>query len=379
MTNATKVPLPQNAKSNPDHKDSRSQLDKQRRRLAFALIAVLLLVFAGTGTFFYIKTFILPHKHLVVRVNDVRYTLGDMLVLVRVKQKQVESRGQVFDLTTAMFQTLQDLVQNEIIKQRAPEFGLSVSEEEIDEFIRMSHSDRTGETTGDVAAQFEREFQERYRAYLNEIQISESEHRELTGQQILRAKMKSFLAKGVPTVTEQVHLHRIVITTQDESDIMNIKFKDAVSRATTTEELQEAYELIAREFSRDKLGLAQNGGDLGWVPRGVLLEQEYAFFDLPIGELSRPTTLAESPDVLVYFMVSERDDAHKLDPEARRALADKVLDDWLNEERQSSDVYSRFDSHIYEWMVNELGLTTIEQPTSDSGTDVPGLDSIIVK
>ena len=78
-------------------------------------------------------------------------------------------------------------------------------------------------------------------------------------------------------------------------------------------------------------------------------------------------------------MVSERDDAHKLDPEARRALADKVLDDWLNEERQSSDVYSRFDSHIYEWMVNELGLTTIEQPTSDSGTDVPGLDSIIVK
>lgn len=379
MTNDTKVPLPQNAKSNKGHRNSHSQLGKQRRRLAFALIAVLLLVFAGVGAFFYIETFISPHKHLVVRVNDVRYTLGDMLVLVRVRQKQVESRGQTFDLTTEMFQMLQDLVQNEIIKQRAPEFGLSVSEKEVDTFIRMSHSDKTGETTGDVANQFEREFQERYRAYLNEIQINESEHRELIRQEILRAKMKSFLGKGVPTVTEQVHLHRIVLSTQDEADIMNIKFKDAVSRTTTMEELQAAYGLIAREFSRDKLGLAQNGGDLGWVPRGVLLEQEYAFFDLPIGELSRPTTVVDSPDVLVYFMVSERDDAHKLDSAAKRALMDKVLDDWLNEERQSSknDVYSRFDSHVYEWMVNELGLTTIEQPTSDS--DVSKLDSIIKK
>ena len=104
-----------------------------------------------------------------------------------------------------------------------------------------------------------------------------------------------------------------------------------------------------------------------------MTEQEYAFFDLAIGELSRPTTVVESPDALIYFMVSERDEAHKLDPEARRALMDKVLDDWLNEERQANDVYSRFDSHVYAWMVNELGLTTIEQPTSD--VDVPGFNS----
>ena len=70
-----------------------------------------------------------------------------------------------------------------------------------------------------------------------------------------------------------------------------------------------------------------------------------------------------------FFMVSERAPARELSPASRDALKVRALQDWLNEERKNYDVWSKFDSYIYNWMIEQLQLTTSSTPearTSDN-------------
>ncbi|MEE8146283.1 MAG: peptidylprolyl isomerase, partial [Longimicrobiales bacterium] len=124
-----------------------------------------------------------------------------------------------------------------------------------------------------------------------------------------------------------------------------------------------AFREIVREFSRDDPEIVRRGGDLGWMPEGVLDDYDRVYFDLPAGELSENTPDADSPQTrLLMFMVSERDEARPVDPRDLEALKDGALQDWLNKERRNHDVYSVFNSDVYDWMIRQLHLTTTRTP-----------------
>ena len=48
----------------------------------------------------YVIAFVLPPRELVVRVNDVKYTRGDLVELVRIKQRGAEFAGGSIDSST---------------------------------------------------------------------------------------------------------------------------------------------------------------------------------------------------------------------------------------------------------------------------------------
>ena len=344
------------------HRASRNQRDVKKRRLALGLIGLMLLAIASIAIAGYVVIFVLPSRELIVQVNDVKYTRGDMVKLIRINQKGAEFLGGQFDATNDIFQTLQTFVENEIIAQSAPGLGISVSDEEIDREVRRIFAPRGASADTLDSAQSEREFKEIYSSYLNAIQYSEDEHRQLTRRSILREKVRLFIGESVPNVGEQVHLHRLVMLPDDEIDIMLVKLKDFIGDAKDPESLQDAFKAVVREFSRDAQELVRLGGDLGWVPRGVVDDYERIFFSLEVGEISELIPSVDNTREFFFFFVSEKDSARELTPASIDALKTKALQDWINEQRGKFDVYSKFDSEIYSWMLEQLGLTAAPQP-----------------
>ena len=365
MAEETRDALSQGVSADRRHRAFHNQRDVKKRRLALGLIGLMLLAITGIAVAGFVVIFVLPSKELIVRVNDVTYSRGDMVKLIRVSQKGTEFLGGQFNATDDIFKTLQLFVENEIIAQSAPGLGINVTDQEVEFDIISKFGPRGASAATLDSAQSRREFNENYSSYLNAIQYSEDEYRKLTRRSILREKVRLFIGESVPNVGEQVHLYRLAMTPDDEVDIMLVKLKDAIDRlddAKDSELLQQVFKDIVREFSKDNPELVRIGGDLGWMPRGVMDDYERIFFDLEVGEISELISGIVNPSEYFFFFVSERDNAREITPGKLDALKTKALQDWVNEQRDKFDVYSKFDSEIYEWMLEQLGLTAPPQP-----------------
>ena len=278
---------------------------RRRQRLAIGIIGALLLVVVGIVVAGYVIIFVLPPRVQVVRVDDVSYTRGDMVKLLRVRQAIVRAKGGQFDSSEDVFMALQIVVENEIVAQVAPRFGISVTRQELDDAIRSIMAPKSFDSQGKDDDQVEREFREQYGSYLNSIQASESEHRDLVRNSILRDRVRQLVGDQVPMVAEQVRVHRIaMVPKEDEVDIMQTKLEDAIGGNKSPENIRAAFQAITKEFSRDPQA-AQNKGDLGWVPLGIYDEYDYRFFDLEVGELSTAVPNRGDPSQSYFFMVSE--------------------------------------------------------------------------
>ncbi len=334
--------------------------DRGTRRVAIGVISFLVVLVLGLLVAGYVVVFVRPPGELVIRVNEVTYSRGDMVKLLRVRQRGVEFLGGTFNAGTDIFQALQLMVENEIITQAAPRLGISIPEAEVDREIKSILS---SSPIGRTKDQLEKEFRERYRNYLNAIQISRAEYSDLVRRSLLRERLRQYVGESVPNVAEQVHVYRLVLDPGDELDIIRTRYEDAKGVSSDPITLARAFMEIVREFSRDDPEIIRRGGDLGWMPKGVLKDYDYVYFDLPAGELSQDTSDVDAPQGrLLLFMVSERQDARPVDPQDLEALKEGALQDWLNKERQNHDVYSIFDSEVYDWMIRQLGLTTTRTP-----------------
>ena len=339
---------------------------KKRQRLVISSMAISILIVIFVFLIGYVIAFVMPPRQLVVRVNDIEYTRGDLLELVRIEQKTTEFMGGGFTASKEVFASLQQTVENEIIKQISPSHGIVISEEQVDSIIDVMMRPSDNQSLGKSEEQISRETSERYLSYLNTLQISEQKHRSIIRHNALRETFRQYIGDSVPYVAEQVNVYRIIIPITSEMEIMVIKFEDATRDISDPDELKEAYKLIVREFSRDNPEILRLGGEIGWVPRNVLLDVEYLFFDLEPGQLSEPVPDPNNNSQLMFFMISDREKARGLTPETRDELKTTALQDWINTERKAHDIYAVFNSDIYNWIFAQLRLTTIEPtPTPD--------------
>lgn len=344
---------------------SRVQQIQRRRRVAFAVIAVLLLVIVvgviGVG---YTLVFVLPPQERVVSVNDVTYTRGDMVKMLRIRQRLIEDSGQRIDTSTDIFQALQLIVENEIISQSAPSIGITVSDEEVDQQIQATIIFQAGGgLAGKSEEQLDREFKELYGNFLNSSQISEDEHRDIVRRTLLREKVRQYVGESVPGVAKQYHVYRLAVNQEDEIDIMFTKYKDYVKNSDDPLLLHEAFKAITREFSREAPELVRRGGEVGWVPLGVLEDYDDVIATVEVGELSDPIPNRDQRQQAFIFMVSEIDELRELAPVNHEALKTRALERWINEQRREHDVYAVFNSDIYAWMIQQLGISTAITPS----------------
>jgi parvulin-like peptidyl-prolyl isomerase len=336
------------------------------------IISILVLIVTAIIVAGYVMKFVLPPRQLVVRVGEVSYTRGDMVKLLRLQQATLQATGQNISSTDDVFAALQTIVENEMISQAAPRLGISVTREQLDAQIRFVMAPSEAESLGKTEAQVRREFEERYRQYLNFTQVSKDEHRELVRKSILRERVRQFVGDSVPAVDEQVYLHRMLMTAGDEVDVMQTRYADAVALEKSPDYLRAVFKALAREFSSDA-DTIQAGGDFGWLPLGVDEDYEQRFFDLEVGELSELTTNFDNPQQFYFFMVSERSGSRPLSAQNMDTLKTRALQTWLNEERANHEIYAVFNSEIYGWIFQELRITSTITPTPAPPSPFTGL------
>jgi peptidyl-prolyl cis-trans isomerase C len=134
------------------------------------------------------------------------------------------------------------------------------------------------------------------------------------------AWMRDQIVASVPETTEQVHILQILVPTSTEAE-------QVYSRLQAGEDFLDVvldYDPVTK-------------GDLGWFPRGFLDEPkiEEAAFALQPGQYSQ--VIQDEVGYHILYML-ERDPAHRLQPDARRALQVETVQDWLQQRREQSDI-----------------------------------------
>jgi parvulin-like peptidyl-prolyl isomerase len=134
------------------------------------------------------------------------------------------------------------------------------------------------------------------------------------------AWMRDKIISNVPSTAEQVHVQQILLYNEGTAQSFLIQ-------------LNGGADFNELAFEADPI----TRGDLGWVPRGYLLDAKFeeVAFSLAVGQHS---------DVIVtdvgfhIVRVLERDPARPLSPDASLALQELALKNWIEERRQQADV-----------------------------------------
>jgi peptidyl-prolyl cis-trans isomerase C len=137
---------------------------------------------------------------------------------------------------------------------------------------------------------------------------------------VAAAWMRDQVIGAVSGTTEQVHARQILLYNLEEANEVLARLEAGADFAT-----------LAAEYEPQTLG------DLGWFPRGYLLQAALteAAFSLELGEYSQ---VIETPIGFHLLQVIERDPQRPLSPEARRVLQAQALQEWLDSRRAQSEI-----------------------------------------
>ena len=93
---------------------------------------------------------------------------------------------------------------------------------------------------------------------------------------------------------------------------------------------------VAKQYSEDTATKDQ-GGDLGWVARGMLtdLSAENELFNIPAGKLSQQHN---GLTVTTWYKVIEKSDSRDLDDTQKKTISDNAYMYWLNQQKKAHDV-----------------------------------------
>jgi len=297
---------------------------RKQRWTAFIIASVvIILILIIVGVSYYFSENAEYHRLTIITVDDIPIRMDYFLMKTRLAGAD----------PMAMMAAL---THEQIIKLEAPKYVAEVSPEDVDQELRRI-------ARGESETISESEFKAWYRQLLNENDLSDSEYREIVATSLLTARLHEYLAERVPTVANQIHLHSVVLSTEEMEEIWG-KWEEGADTDTLTRELWQ------NKQSEGKIN------DHGWVPREVL---PYGFdevaFNLAIGDISEPLEyLGEDPtsDESSYYllMVSEKADARELEENSLQVLKAQALDDWLVEEEKLHNIEWNFNSETYAWI-----------------------------
>ena len=110
-----------------------------------------------------------------------------------------------------------------------------------------------------------------------------------------------------------------------------------VSNEDAARQVAEQLDAGARFADLAVLYDPNTGGELGWFPRGYLLEPELeeAAFSLEPGQFSDVIQTEVGYHIL---LVVERDPQHQLSPDAYLVMQENALQSWLAQKRAESDI-----------------------------------------
>lgn len=252
-------------------------------------------------------------------VNGEPITLAEFeQELIRFEAAQAAMGSDVANQSGYQQQVLDKMIEDELVRQRAADQGVSVSPEEVDAEI----NDMIAETG-----------EEYFTSWLNLNLYTEEEFREYIRQDLLFRRLIQPVIDSVPESAEHVRARHILVNSRE----------DATAVLTRLENGEDFGELAA-QFSVD-VTTRDNGGDLGWFPRGGLTvpQVEEAAFSLETGQRSG---IIESAWGFHIVEKLEVDPNRTIGQETRNRIISRTVEEWRRDLRESASVEQIIDLPI---------------------------------
>jgi parvulin-like peptidyl-prolyl isomerase len=212
-------------------------------------------------------------------------------------------------LAQARRQVLEQMIDQELIRQAAVEMGISISDEELESSIEGIIEQSGGE--------------DGFNESLQATGTTYDDFRQMLLDQLLSEAVYSSVTASISSVAEQVHARHILLPTRERAD-------EVLARLQAGEDF--AY--LAREYSED-ISSRETGGDMGFFPRGVMPpEVEEVAFGLEAGDMSG---IVESQFGFHVIQVLERDE-REIAVEVFENLRQQTFMQWLQDQRESASI-----------------------------------------
>ena len=265
----------------------------------------------------------------ILEVNDVSVSQSEYTSILKSQRLYAQSYGGSFNPGVAPYELMQNLAQNELIRQAAPREGLSVTEQEIEaEILRRLVPGAEGQP---IEGQVRRDYEAAVSNYLSTTQLSFDTYKSLVEIDLMRNQLRERLGRDIQLVQPHAEVHMI--------QIADIAVTDQVESALNASDADFAK--IALQFSVDQESRA-NGGRLGWIPRTAHLRYDNFLFGLDVGELSQPIQAEDGE----YYVVRL---TRRIDVETAELHAIKVPD-----VRTARDVRDQLEAARFEDLSAEI-------------------------
>ncbi|MCX7680882.1 MAG: SurA N-terminal domain-containing protein [Anaerolineae bacterium] len=263
-------------------------------------------------------------------------------------------------------QTLEQMIQEELIRQEAKRRNITVSREELQETIEQYFGYQrnpptpvplpTETTPVTVSAALtptatppptptpvtEQEFQRRYDEFLKalrELKISERQYRSWIEASLLFDKVREQFHAEAPTTAEQVKLRYISVGSEEQA-------KELIARLDAGEDMQAIIDAAQQSSESEEEGGAGGteteeagndlyGHELDWYPKSILVnyfnqEVADAAFTLEIGVHSQPIMVGGR--YLIIEVLGR--EVRELDAFSRQQLGENTFQEWLKTQQE---------------------------------------------
>ncbi len=257
---------------------------------------------------------------LVAQVNGVGIPLSEYTEFLRLRLDSLASQYMIDWaeegieplLRDVESQVLEQLIELELMAQQAEAQGVYLDEVEVAGFMRevqQSIIEGAGYAT--------------WEEYQETLELSDEAFERIIRQSLLTQYLMDLQGANIETVVDQVHARHILVN--DEALAQEI-----------LERLAEGDDFggLATTYSEDTYS-AQQAGDLGWFPRGVMVPAfEDVAFALEAGEISGIVT---SDYGLHIIQVLEKG-PHELDPYFLTQFQQQAFVEWLDSVRLEAEI-----------------------------------------
>ena len=243
---------------------------------------------------------------LAAIVNDEWITEEEFLAEVDRYLASQQAMGNDVSTDAAAQIVLDDLIAQVLLAQAARAAGFEITEADLG-----SRVDALASAVGGVDA---------FIAWQSDHGYTDESFRSALKRAAEAAWMRDKIITGVPGTAEQVHAQQILLYNEDAAR----KVADQLSAGANFADLAVLYE-------------PNTGGELGWFPRGYLLEPELeeAAFSLEPGQYSDVIATEVGYHII---LVAERDPQYPLSPDAYLVMQENALKNWLAQRRAESDI-----------------------------------------
>jgi parvulin-like peptidyl-prolyl isomerase len=361
--------------------------DEERNRrllIGLAAVAAIIILLVGAGL---LQELVIKPSQPIATVNQAR--ISSQAYKKRVLFDWYQASDQVQDPQGSSVQVLDQMIDEELIREQARQRGLTVSPEEVTEYIEKQFGYLRNPPTTTPAPEIsptplptptpggdptptpapsptpisQEAYQAAYKSYLESLgkaaDFKESDFRALAELDLLRQKLYDAVTADVPATEEQVRAQHILVRiiepqptatplpegqptpTPDPSATpapAPVSADEALARIGEIKKQLDSgadFATLAKQYSEDS-GSKDQGGELGWFGKArMVAEFADAAFKLQPGQVSEPVKTQFGYHLI---KVEEQDPARAIDQFTLQQNKYEAFQKWLSDLRNAAKV-----------------------------------------